>query len=188
MQQYCLDCLYPYDNHQALIHFDYDDYRRYSQVNLDKALAHFLANSILNTCVFCGAAPVLQFKLVYLYDRYQADKFIGSLVPFAFYVSCTGCTLATPLLYLYQFYAYFSLLIDAWNVGESRLPLIKYIDLRLPEWSINYQLLKAIKKYASEYQQRFKSQQSLFDDPAPLSKRQRAAQVLETMVDLWGRN
>jgi hypothetical protein len=177
----CPDCLYPYDNYQALVYFDYDDYRRYSSVIFEKALAHFSANSFLNACVFCGATPVLQFRTVHLYDLYQADRFIDSIVPFALYVSCTGCTLATPLLYLYQFYAYFPLLVDAWNAGESRFSPIKYVDLRLPDWSINYQLLKTIKKYALQYQQNFKPQHDLF---FLLTKQQRAAIALNNIQNL----
>ncbi len=168
----CPDCLYRYDNYQPLVYFDYYDYLRYSSVIFEKALAHFSANALLNACVFCGAAPVLQFRSVHLYDRYNADKFVDSLSPYALYVSCTGCTLETPLLYLYQFYAYFPLLVDAWNAGESRFSPIKYVDLRLPDWSINYQLLKTIKKYADDYRQKFKSQHDLFSEP---TLQQRAA-------------
>lgn len=187
----CADCLYPYDNQQFFSAFDYFDYLQYQAVNSNKARDFFISNAVLNPCAFCGGDSILQSKSISLYHRYypaeknQRPKYKDSLSLELFYLTCTGCTFSTPYLYLYEFYAFYHALIDAWNNGKSRLPLIKYADLRLPDWSINYQLLKTIKKHAAEYQQKFKPQQSLFDDPAPLTKQQRAAIALENMHQFY---
>jgi hypothetical protein len=190
----CAGCLYPYDNQHSFLHFDYFEYLQYSAVNSIKAHNFFMQNSALNPCVFCGSDAVLQDKLISLYERYYpADnnasaKYKDTLRAEAFFIGCTGCTFATEYLFLYQFYGFYDYLTEAWNSGKSRLNLIRYSDLRLPDWAINYQLLKTLKKYAADYQERFSPQLSLFSDvpkPASLSKRQAAAIALQNMCELY---
>ncbi len=187
----CADCLYPYDNQQFFSAFDYFDYLEYQAVNSSKARNFFINNADLKPCAFCGGDSVLQSKSISIYDRYypaeknECPKYKDSLSVELFYLTCTGCTFSTEYLYLYEFYVFYHALINAWNNGKSRLPLIKYSDLRLPEWSINFQLLKTVKKYAAEYQEKFSPQQSLFDDPPPLSKQQQAAVTLANMLNLY---
>ena len=190
----CAGCLYPYDNQHTFLPFYYFEYLQYSAVNSVKAHDFFIQNAALNPCLFCGADAVLQDKLISMYERYYpADnntsaKYKDTLRAEAFFIGCTGCTFATEYLFLYQFYGFYDYLIDAWNSGKSRLNLIRYSDLRLPDWAINYQLLKTLKKYAADYQEKFNPQFSLFPDlsiPAPLSKRQAAAIALQNMSNLY---
>jgi hypothetical protein len=193
----CADCLYPYDNQQFFSAFDYFEYLQYSAVSSIKAHDFFIKTAVLNPCAFCGADAVLQDKSFSIYERYypafekEPVKYKDTLRTEVFYLGCTGCIFETEYLFLYQFYAFYQYLIEAWNDGKSRLPLIKYSDLRLPDWSMNYQLLKTIKKYAVDYQEKFNPQQSLFPDlppvTEPLTKRQRAAIALQNMHSLYAR-
>jgi hypothetical protein len=176
---FCAGCLYPYNNQQAFSPFDYFDYLQYSEVNSIKAQEFFIKTAVLNPCTFCGGDALFQKNsLVSIYERYYPAfentpvKYKDTLRSEVFYIGCNGCTFATEYLYLYQFYAFYGYLIEAWNNGESRLQLIKYCDLRLPDWAINYQLLKTLKKYAAQYLQNL--QQSLFTPAQLLSKQQRA--------------
>lgn len=194
---FCAGCLYPYNNQQAFSQFDYFDYLQYSSVNPIKAQELFIKTAVLNPCTFCGGEAVFQNTLFLIYDRYYPAfentpaTYKDTLRTEAFYIGCNGCTFATEYLFLYQFYGFYEYLSEAWNNGNSRLQLIKYRDLRLPDWSVNYQLLKMLKKYAAEYQEKFNSQLSLFPESQPIkkpksiSKKQRAAVALSTMHDLY---
>ena len=182
--EFCPSCRYPYDNNQSLFLFDYEQYSQYRHVNSLKAQSFFSANAVLNGCSFCGGDAVLQTKTIALYERYKPDGFFNDSITLeAFYLICTGCTFSTPLLWLYEFYAAYWSLIDAWNMGKSRLSLIKYTDLRLPDWAINFRLLDRIKKYARQYEQRFQPQNDLFS-PATLTYQQRAVVAFQNINHL----
>ncbi len=165
----CAVCFYPFNNRQFFSTFDIEDYHRYSFIDSGKAHAYFAKNALLNPCSFCGSSYILSHETLHILDRsYPAhhelsNQFKDSIRCEVFYLSCSGCTFSSPYLYLYEFYIAYQFLIDAWFELNSRLPLIKYSELRLPEWSINNALLKKLKRYAADYLKNHTPQQSLFD-------------------------
>ncbi len=172
INELCPHCGYPYEKFAECLGYDYSDHLQFFNVNLTKALDLFNRNYLwqLNPCAFCGADAVLLDKRIALYDRYYPDvndltkagEFKDTLYSDVLYLSCTGCTFSTPYLHLYQFHFYRDWLSEAWDTAQSRLPLIKYIELWLPDWSLNNFILKRIKAYVAAYQERFKPQQDLF--------------------------
>jgi len=170
INELCPSCGYPYQKFDSCLSYLYSEHLKYFKVGLTEVVELFNTKylSLLNPCAFCGSDALLDSQCIQLFDRYYPDdsgkagEFKDTLSSHVLFLHCTGCTFSTPYLYLYQFYAFYDWLIEAWDMGQSRLPVVKYVELDLPEWSLNNFILKGIKKYAAQYQEKFKPQQDIF--------------------------